>query len=612
VSDRLLEYYERELAFLRRSGAEFATAYPKVAGRLELEANKCEDPHVERLLEGFAFLAARVHLRLDDDLPEVSEALLASVHPQYVRPFPSVSIAGFDLDPSQSQLADGFRVPRGSRLQSRPVAGEPCRFRTCFDTVVWPLEIDEAEWIGGGGGAGRSARSREAVGAVRLGLKVFPGGDLAELNLDRLRLHLSAEPGLAAALYELLLNHCLEVVVRDPTRGSRVEPFTLPPDAVTPVGFRPEELLLDPPRRSLLAYSLLQEYFVLPEKFYFLDVAGLETLRARGFSSRVELTFQVRSFERSDWRNRLDDQLRPASFRLGCTPVVNLFGRTSEPLLLNQRHAEYPVIPDLRRRDSILTYSVDEVRLVSPDLPQPRLVQPFYAPVRSDRDEALFWRERRRSVQWGGEETNLTELCFVDASDRTVYPDQDVATLRLTCYSGDLPSRLPIGGGGDDFRLEGGGPLRRIEALLKPTPSVTPALGRSQIWRLVSQLSLNYGSLLEGGAVSLRQLLQLQNLSAGASGERQIRGLREVESEPTHARVRTEHGISFARGHRIDLLFDEDDFAGGSVYLLASVLDRFFGLYTSMNSFTTLRARSLQRKDPVGHFPPRAGWKALI
>ncbi len=610
MRDELLDYYERELAFIRRSGAEFARAYPKVAGRLELEANKCEDPHVERLLEGFALLAARVHRRLDDDLPEISEALLSIVHPQYIRPLPSRSLVQFHLDRSQTELKNGFRIARGVGLQSRPVSGEPCRFRTCYDTVLWPLDVQEVGWAGAGGG--RSPRSREAVGAIRLKLGTFPGGSFDALEIDRLRFHLSADPGLAGALYELLLNHCLEVVVRDPTPGTRVEPFSLPPSALLPVGFGPDETLLEPPRRALLAYSFLQEYFSFPEKFHFVDLEGLDGLADRGFTDSVELLFQLRSFERSDWRSRLDEALSAETFRLGCTPVVNLFDRTSEPILLNQRRTEYPVVPDLRRRDSIFTHSVNQVRLVSPELPEPQVIDPFYTPLRQEDALPVYWRTRRQPLSWKGSGGDRVEITFVDASNRIVHPDQDVATLRLTCHNGDLPSRLPFGLEEGDFRLQEGGPVDRTVALVKPTPVVHPALGKSQIWRLVSQLSLNYGALVEGGAASLRQLLGLQNLPDSAAGKRQIHGIRELESEAVHARVRTEHGISFARGHRVDIVFDEEEFAGGSVYLLASVLERFFGLYTSMNSFTSLRARSLQRRDPIREWPPRAGWKALV
>ncbi len=608
MRDELLDYYERELTYLRRTGAEFAKAYPKVAGRLELEANKCEDPHVERLLEAFAFLAARVHLRLDDDLPQVSEALLGAVHPQYVRPLPSLSIAQFHLDPSQSQLNEGFAIERGARLQSRPVGGEPCRFQTCYDTVLWPLSITGAKW---GKAAGAGSRSRDATGGIHLDLKVFPGGSLQDLALDRIRLHLSAGGGLAAALYELLLNHCLEVVIRDPTPGSRVEPLVLPASALTPVGFERDQTLLEPPRRALQAHNYLQEYFAFPEKFHFVDLSGLQGLADRGFKERIQVVFQLRSFERADWRNRLEDALTASTFRLGCTPVVNLFKRTSEPVLLSQRKAEYPVVPDLRRRDSIFTHSVDEVRLVSPDLPEPLKVDPFYSPFRRPDAPPVFWRTRRGAMDWRGGGDRV-EIAFLDASERTVHPKEDVATLRLTCHNGDLPSRLPFGSDEGDFRMEGGGPVARVEALVKPTPLVQPSLGKSRLWRLISQLSLNYGTLIEGGGSSLKQLLQLHNLAGSAAGERQIEGIKDLQSEPIHARVRTEHGISFARGHRVDLLLDEEEFAGGSVYLLCSVLERFFGLYTTMNSFTTLRARSLQRREPIREWPPRAGWKALV
>lgn len=609
MRDELLDYYERELSFLRKSGMEFARTYPKVASRLELDANEAGDPHVERLLEGFAFLAARIHLRLDDDLPEISAGLLQSVHPHYVRPLPSLSIAQFHLDETQGKLTKGLEIARGSYLRTRSLDGNACRFRTCYHTTLWPIQVHEAKW---GGGTATSPRSRDAVGSIRVGLRSFPGGSLGDLEMEGLRFHIAAGGGVTAALYELLLNNCLEIVVRDPTPGSRVEPFSLPPSALTPVGFSGEETLLGSPRRALMAYSLLQDYFAFPAKFFFLDLTGLDHLGARGFTDRLELTFQLSSFERQDWRSRLEEELSPDVFRLGCTPVVNLFEQAAEPILLNQRRAEYPVVPDVRRRESVFTYSVDAVRLVSPELPEPDLIDPFYAPVRRPDARPLFWRTRRKLPPGRSGGSDRVDIAFVDASDRTVYPDEDVASLRVTCHNGELPSRLPVGIGEGDFRLEAGGPFQRIDALVKPTPPSLPALGKSRVWRLISQLSLNYGSLVEGGATSLKQLLQLQNLADSAAGERQINGIHSLESTPIHARVRTEHGISFARGHRIDLVFNEDEFAGGGIYLMASVLERFFGLYTSMNSFTTLRARSLQRKREIREWPPRAGWKSLV
>ena len=186
MQDDLLLYYERELTYLRKLGAEFAQRYPKVASRLQLEANKTEDPHVERLLEGFAFLAARVHRRLDDDFPEISEGLLEMLHPQLVRPVPSMCIIDMPLGPAQGRLPGGYRVKRGSILQSRPVQGVPCSFRTAYDTTLWPLSITSAEWMTPDR-AVPNVRVRDAVGAIRLDVRAFDGMKLCDLKIDALR-----------------------------------------------------------------------------------------------------------------------------------------------------------------------------------------------------------------------------------------------------------------------------------------------------------------------------------------------------------------------------------------------------------------------------------------
>jgi type VI secretion system protein ImpG len=172
MQDDLLLYYERELTYLRKLGAEFAHKYPKVASRLQLEASKTEDPHVERLLEGFAFLAARVHRRLDDDFPEISETLLEMLHPQLIRPVPSMCIVDMPLDPAQGRLPDGHLVPRGSTLHSRPVNGVPCVFRTVYDTTLWPFTVTAAQWTAPDR-AGGGAHGRGAVGAIRVELRAF-------------------------------------------------------------------------------------------------------------------------------------------------------------------------------------------------------------------------------------------------------------------------------------------------------------------------------------------------------------------------------------------------------------------------------------------------------
>lgn len=610
MRDDLLFYYERELAFMRQMGAEFAERYPKVASRLQLERSKCEDPHVERLLEGFAFLAARVHLKIDDDFPEVSESLLNVVYPHYVRPIPSMSLVEFELDPAQGKLTSGLAIPRGSELYARPSGGVSCRFQTCYDTTLWPITVETAQWTTPER-LRPAVRSPEAVAALRVELRCMPEVRLDRLDLDTLRIHLAGEGSLVYTLYELLAGNLLNVLVRDP--DGKAAPVELGRGALTPAGFAEEDGMLPFPRRSFLGYRLLQEYFTFPEKFLFFDLKGLDQLRRAGFGERAELVFLISPFERTDRRQMLESGVGGRTIRLGCTPVVNLFQQVSEPILLNQRRQEYLLTADARRPTTEI-FSVDEVTGISPGVREPLRFEPFYS-HRHANDRAQpqhFWQARRRPSRWRMDEGTDVYLSFADLSARTVYPELDAVTARLTCFDGNLPSQLPFGGEVSDFDLKGGGPLRRISALVKPTPVIQPPLGKPQLWRLISQLSLNYLSLVDEGTDALREILRLHNSGDDAAGEKQIQGITRISSGASHARVVGEYGLAFARGRRVEIELDEEQFAGSGAYLFASVLERFLGLYASLNSFSALTATTRQRRRPLGQWAPRSGWKALL
>jgi type VI secretion system protein ImpG len=610
--DDLLFFYERELTFLRRMGAEFAQKYPKIASRLQLESTKCEDPHVERLLEGFAFLAARIHLKLEDDFSEISEALLSLIHPHYIRPIPAMSLVEFGLDPEQGKLTSGFPIPRETELHSAPVGGAPCKFRTCYDTTLWPITVEEARWITPDQ-LDPPVKTSEPW-AIRIRLRCLPDVTFRSLDLEALRVHLSGEGNLTSTLYELLCNNCTKLLVREPGKSAKKQQLQLEPNNIIPVGFGKDEGMLPYPQRSFAGYSLLQEYFTFPEKFLFLDIAGFKEIREAGFGEQVELVFLLSQFEHIDRLEMLQSGVSASAFRLGCSPVVNLFPQTSEPVLLTQKRHEYPIVPDARRRETTSVFTVDEVVATTPGSAETLKFEPFYshrhAAVGSD--DRLFWYARRKPAHWSLEETTDVSVSFVDLSGRVVYPDLDAVTTRLTCFNGDLPSRLPFGGDGGDLSLPGGGPVERISALVRPTPVIQPPLGKSQLWRLISLLSLNYLSLVEGGADALRELLQLHNFADSAAVDRQIRGVKRVASGPCYSRIEGEHGVSFARGHRVEIDFDEDQYAGGGVFLFASVLERFLGQYASLNSFCILAARCEQRKEMLREWPPRAGWKTLL
>ncbi len=612
MRDELLQYYERELAYLRRMGATFAQRYPKVASRLLLEPNKCDDPHVERLLEGFAFLAARVHLKLDDDFPELSESLLSVAYPQYLRPVPSMSIAEFTLDPEQGKLTTGLSIPRGSQVQSRPVGGVACKFRTCYDTTLWPVSVTSVQ-CRTPDQLRPAISAADAVLALRVELQGYPDVTFSKLQLNTLRFHLNGDSNLVSTLYELLSNNCVQIVVRE-TGPNPKRPVVLPADSLRPVGFGADEGMLPMPRRSMAAFSLLQEYFTFPEKFYFFDLDGFDRVRAAGFGSTAEVVFLISAFERPERRTVLESGVSARTMLLGCAPIVNLFEQTSEPIALTPTHYEYPVVADARRRETTRIFSINEVTAARPGSPEVVEFQPLYSHrhARNPGQPEVFWAVRRQVNEWEPGATSDLYLSFADLSGRPARPDQEAATARTTCYNGDLPSRLPFGDEQGDFTLLGGGPIQKIVALVKPTQVIEAPLGKPLLWRLISQLSLNYVSLVDGGADALGEVLRLHNFGGSAAGEKQIQGIVDVRSEPCYTRVHGAYGLSFARGHRVAITFDEEQFAGGGVFLLASVIDRFLGVYTTLNSFCILVAHTRQRREALREWPARAGWKALV
>jgi type VI secretion system protein ImpG len=618
VRDDLKLYYERELDYLRQLGAEFAGKYPKIAQRLVLETDKeSPDPHVERLLEGFAFLAARVHLKVDDDFPEITEALLSILYPHYIRPTPSMTIVEMHLDAEEGGVASPQQVPRGSALNSRPVNGVPCQFRTCYDTTVWPLEVKAAEWTSPDR-LSPPVKSLEASAAVRIEMQAPPDARMAKLGVETLRVHVAGNAAIAHTLYELLCANTAQILVRDPTPGSRARPLALRAENLRPAGFDEAESMLPYPRRSFPGYRVLQEYFTFPDKFFFFDITGLEEAWPLGFKNRFELVFLLTPFEGADRRQLLEQGVNAKTFRLNSTPVVNLFPLTGEPILLNQRRYEYPLIPDVRRPLATEVFSVEEVVSVNAQDNQVLRFEPFYSFRHTTQKEGLrgqpqtFWIAHRRASAKSGDEGTDVSLALVDLSARPVHPDTDTLTVRALCTNRDLPARLAFGNEDGDFDLEGGAGVKRIVALRKPTNAVRPPLGDAALWRLISHLSLNYLSLVEEGREGLQEILKLYNFTGSAYSERQIDGIAGLKSARHFARLISENGVTFARGTRVEIEFDEDQFAGGGVFLFASVIERFLGEYASLNSFSQLIARSRQRKEALKQWPPRAGQMILM
>ncbi len=613
MRDELLLYYERELDYLRKSAAQFAEKHPKVASRLVLEPTKCEDPHVERLLESFAFLTARVHLKLDDEFPEITEALLSVVYPQLVRPIPSMSVVEFQLDPEKGKLTSSLRIERNSPLYSKPINGVPCTFRTCYDTILWPITVAAAE-LRAPSQLKPAVKSLDSPWAIRLELHCGKDVTFTSLKPDKMRFYIDGEGGLVNTIYELLFSRLNRIQVRDLSAGSKSAPVTLPASALSAVGFGPNEGMVPYPSTSFAGHRLLMEYFAFPEKFFFIDLNGLEAVSRAGFGDKIEVIFLLSEIEGTGRVQRLELELAKKTFRLGCTPVANLFSQVAEPIQLNQRRVEYPIVPDVRRPYAVEVFSVDEVSGIDPSNQKITRYEPFYSLrhfARSE-DRSCFWLARRRPSARPNDDGTDIYLSLIDLTLRTADPEATTLSVRTTCTNRDLPSRLPFGNQDSDFEMEGAAPMKRIVALRKPTAPVRPALGKSVLWRLVSHLSLNYLSLVQEGKDSLQEILRLYDVGRTAYSQNVIQSVLEIKSKPSFARLVSEQGISFARGLRIDMEIDEDQFSGGGAFLFAAVLERFFGLAASLNSFTQLSVTTPQRKEGLHEWQPRSGQRMLV
>ncbi len=580
----LLQYYQRELIYLRGQGVDFARRYPKVASRLTLHGSESLDPHTERLIESVAFLSARVHRALDQEFPDVAYSLLDNLCPSLVQPIPSMSVSQFKLDPAQGKVTAGFRVPRHTMLYATTVQGQQCRFRTAWDTVLWPVQVTGA--------------SIDSESVLRLTLECDPDVDFSELEIDRLRIHLQGDWMTTMPLYDALVASVSSLGVHPAGVGS-VQPLMR--DAWREVGYEEGQEILPLPSNAQPAYGLLQEYFAFPRKFHFFDLHQLRGKLGKG--RHCDLVFQL---------NRPARALRHVTadnFRLGCTPIVNLFARVSEPIQIDHQHYEYLLVPDRQREIFTEAHSIVSVVASDPDADK-SIDVPNFAALWHLRNSTntVFWSSRREhSLRPNITGTDLF-LSFVDGNKGFSQPSQSVVYAHLLCTNRRLAEQVPVGS-----RLVAEGPAQptRVRCLYEPTAQRDPPLGSETLWRLVSLLTLNHQSLVDGstGRDQLREMLMLF-ASESRRDHAQIRGITGLSAHGTTAHVGTQAWRGFCRGTQVTLEFDEESFAGGSSLLMSAVLARFFALYTSVNSFVRLAAR--QGDETRKQWEPMTGRQVVV
>lgn len=603
MDPRLLRYYNQELQHLREMGGEFAEAFPKIAARLRMDGLEVADPYVERLLEGFAFLAARVQLKLDAEFPRFTQRLLEIVYPQFLAPTPAMLVAEVEPQLGDATLARGATLPRGSLLQGTARGSTtPCRFRTAQALTLWPLELGAVSCFGHASALPLAARPdwRRYGGGLRFTLRTTAGTDFAQLALDSLTLHCSGPDEVAFRLHELVCGRTLGGFVIAPDgRHAAIEAEDL-----RPLGFDDDEALLPVSARGLAGYRLLQEYHAFPQRFLFFAIDGLgEALRALG-GQALDI---VLLFDRGD--PGLLPTVDAGSLALNCVPAINLFEQRCDRIAVDGRSADFHVVPDRTRPMDFEVIDLLEVQGHGVGLDSERRFLPLYASFHPEsaghdayytlqREPRLLSAQQRRE---GPRSSYIGSEAFVSVVDPDEAPYAGTLSqlsVRALCSNRDLPLLLPPGA---ELACEANAPVRSVRLRRGPSRPLTALREGNIAWKFINQLALNHLSLIdqdaEHGAAALRALLRLYVREGDAAQLRQIEGLRSVRAAPVVRRLPLPGPIAFGRGLAIELEVDELAFQGGSAALFGLVLARYFGRQVSMNGFTETRVVSAQRGE---------------
>ena len=648
MDPRLLQHYERELGHLREMGAEFAEQFPKIAGRLGFDGIQVADPYVERLLEGFAFLAARVQLKLDAEFPHFTERLLEILYPQFLAPTPSMLVARFEVDVDDPGLAGGAPVPRGSALHSLHGNGDTaCEFRTAHELQLWPLRISACSYFSHAPDlplAGlRLAPGLDGAlvkGGLRLRLQLGGGLRFDQLGLQHLPLHFSGADDVAFKLHELALGACLGMLVLPPQRPARCCEF-VEADAVRPLGFADDEALLPVSLRSFQGYRLLQEYAAFPQRFLFVDLHGLGRPLARCGGDEVEI---VLLFGRGE--PGLEGRVGTDSVALHCTPAINLFPKRLDRVHLAaggpQQH-EHHVVPDRTRPMDYEVYALDAVSGHGSGAQPLQQFWPFYsarhggAPGHAAyytlrREPRLLSAAQQRHGARAGYVGSEVFLSLVDG-DEAPYGDE-LAQLSISALvtNRDLPLLMPQGGPRGDFLLDASAPVAAVRTLRGPSRPYSALRAGNIAWRFINHLSLNHLSLCDDdddeargahaaavgngappgrGTAALRDMLGLYGVVGDAALLRQVEGLKRVATRPLVRRLPLPGPIAFGRGIEIELEVDELAFQGASPFLFGAVLAQFMARHVSLNSFVETVLRSSSRGELM-RWEPRCGSRSIL
>lgn len=574
------KYFQEELANLKELGAEFAKAHPSLAPML---SGPSADPDVERLLEGVAFLTALLRQKLDDEFPELINEVMQIIWPHYLKPIPSTTLIAFTPKPI---LKQSLVIPKGTQVASIPIEGTSCIFQTAYEVEIHPVQILDVSF----------AQPAGRPPSIKILLELN-GLKLSTWQPQRLRFFLPGEYAGAADLYFLLQRYLKQITLRPLDKGNICQ---LSPASLKAVGFSSAESLIPYPTQVFPGFRILQEYFICPEKFLFLDLVDWHLWRNRGEGNRFEIDFEFKELP------FLPLRLKKENFCLFVTPAINIFPYEADPILLDHRRTHYLIRPAGFHPEHYQVYDVLKVTGFVQGTAEERVYAPFelFNPDLQSRP-AYHVSIKQSPIHHG-----LDFYLAVAYPPGSSLPAAETLSIQLLCTNGSLPENLRVG---DIIRPTNSTPeYVEFRNISPPTPNISPPLGNNLLWRLLSHLALNYLSLAR--VENLRAILELylfpetRERAATLANKRRIAGIQGLEVIPSDRLV---SGI-LMRGQEIKLKMRQDHFAcPGDLYLWGCVLDHFFSTYASLNTFTRLSIQEILKGD-LYQWPARIGDRPLI
>lgn len=614
MDPRIIDFYNEELLHLRSEAAEFAREYPDRAGALALDEKRVEDPYVERLLEGVAYLAARVRLKLEAQYPLFTQQLLEVLFPGWLDPTPSACVLRLHPDATSGELAEGPVVPRGSVVRGtiRGNSEVRCEFQTTRDLQLLPVEIASIDYV-----AARPEESQlqlqtqRVLSSMRIELELVAEGSFADLPLDRLPLYVTSPDAFGSQLMELLGGRCVSIGLS--TERSARNAQWLPGSSLVHIGFGEEEAMLPMPIRGHTGFRVLKEYAALPDKFRFVEVRGLRKVLSGLRTRKVHLHFHF-----SGVFPRLESAVKKHSIALSCVPAINLRERQLDRVDVHAGVTEFHVRGDAMRPREFEVIRV--LNVVGGGGGSERRFQPIFEAVAGGQASGgsyyMLRRERRRltqtelagrSVSYAG-----TEL-YVSLGEQGSAPfgrDLQYLSVRALCSNRDMPLYLKAQRADASYEAVDTLPVRQIECVAGPSVPLSSPVEGFDPWVALSHLYVNYLSLFDSGAAQgaevLRAMLGLYASMPGHFLLRQAEGLTAVSAEQITRRVPGGGPLAFGRGIAVRLTMSDRAFDGGSPFLLASVLENYLAAHVSINSFVETQLELADRAESF-QWPSRFG-----